>query len=116
MATAINFAGRDRFFNVYRLIPSTAGALAMSWIPSLATAATGGVSITLGLTDICTARKTSRPARSIAVAILKSRSMLAFEAETSEGLPVRYVHLPGSVRFEAVAAYFIAQSYFCELR
>ena len=30
-------------------------------IPSLATAVTGGVSITLGLTDICTASNTSRP-------------------------------------------------------
>ncbi len=57
-------------------------ALAMSWMPSLATAATGGVLITLGLTDICTASNTSRPARSIAVAILKSSTMLAFCADT----------------------------------
>ena len=41
-------------------------------IPSFATAATGGVLMTFGLTDICTASNTSRPARSIAVAILKS--------------------------------------------
>ena len=47
-------------------------ALAISWIPSFATAATGGVLMTFGLTDICTASNTSRPARSIAVAILKS--------------------------------------------
>ena len=55
----------------------------MSWMPSLATAATGGVLITLGFTDICTASKTSRPARSMAVAILKSSMMLAFCADTS---------------------------------
>ena len=57
-------------------------ALAMSWMPSLATAVTGGVSITLGLTDICTASNTSRPARSMAVAIWKGNSMRAFEADT----------------------------------
>ena len=55
----------------------------MSWIPSLATAVTGGVLMTFGFTDICTASKTSRPAKSIAVAIWKERSMFAFEAETS---------------------------------
>ena len=58
-------------------------ALAMSWMPFLATAATGGVSITLGLTLVCTASNTSRPARSMAVAFSKGRSMLAFEADTS---------------------------------
>jgi len=39
--------------------------LAMSWIPSFATAVTDGVSITFGLTDIFTASRTSRPARSM---------------------------------------------------
>ena len=58
-------------------------ALAISWIPSLATAVTGGVLITLGLTDICTASSTSRPARSIADAIWKLRGMLALLAEIS---------------------------------
>ena len=58
-------------------------ALAISWMPSLATAVTGGVSMTLGLTDICTASSTSRPARSMAEAILKSRGMLALLAEMS---------------------------------
>ena len=48
-----------------------------------ATAVTGGVSITLGLTDICTASKTSRPARSIAVAIWNGSSILAFDADTN---------------------------------
>jgi hypothetical protein len=52
-------------------------------MPSLATAVTGGVFMTFGLTDICTASKTSRPARSIAAAILKSRTMLALSAEIS---------------------------------
>ena len=58
-------------------------ALAINWIPSLATAVTGGVSMTFGLTDICTASNTSRPARSIPVAIWKDRSILAFDADTS---------------------------------
>ena len=39
-------------------------------MPSLAIAATLGVVITFGLTLACTASKTSRPARSIAVACL----------------------------------------------
>ena len=58
-------------------------ALAINWIPSLATAVTGGVSITFGFTDICTASNTSRPARSIAVAIWKGSSIFAFDADTS---------------------------------
>ena len=58
-------------------------ALAINWIPSFATAVTGGVSITFGLTDICTASNTSRPAKSIPVAIWKESSMLALEAETN---------------------------------
>ena len=58
-------------------------ALAINWIPSFATAVTGGVSITFGFTDICTASNTSRPAKSIAVAIWKGRSIFAFDAETS---------------------------------
>ena len=57
-------------------------ALVINWIPSLATAVTAGVSITFGLTDICTASNTSRPAKSIPVAIWKVSSMLAFDAET----------------------------------
>ena len=56
-------------------------ALAISWIPSFATAVTGGVLMTLGFTDICTASNTSRPARSMAAAIWKSRGMLALFAE-----------------------------------
>ena len=58
-------------------------ALAISWIPSFATAVTGGVLITFGFTDICTASSTSRPARSMAVAMLYPRSMFALLAETS---------------------------------
>jgi len=58
-------------------------AFAISWIPSLATAVTGGVSITFGFTDICTASSTSLPARSIAVATWKSRFILALSAEIS---------------------------------
>ena len=54
---------------------------AMTWMPSLATAATRGVVMTLGFTLICTASKTSRPARSIAAARSKSRGMLALRAE-----------------------------------
>jgi hypothetical protein len=58
-------------------------ATATTWIPFLATAATRGVSITLGFTLICTACRTSRPARSIAVARFHGRSMLARSAEMS---------------------------------
>ena len=58
-------------------------AFAMSWIPSLATAVTGGVLMTFGFTDICTASSTSRPARSIADAIWKLREMFALLAEIS---------------------------------
>src|SRR5690606_41083733 len=50
-------------------------------MPSFATAATGGVLITRGFTDNCTASNTSRPAKSIAVANLKSNGMLALSAE-----------------------------------
>ena len=56
-------------------------ALVISWIPSFATAVTGGVFITFGFTDICTASKTSRPARSIAAAILKSNEIFALSAD-----------------------------------
>jgi hypothetical protein len=62
-------------------------ALALSWIPSLATASmvprlfSGlGQSMTLGLTLVLTASKTSRPARSMAVARWKVRGMLALLA------------------------------------
>ena len=57
-------------------------ALAINWIPSLATAATGGVLITLGFTLICTASNTSRPARSTAVAIWNVKSIFALDADT----------------------------------
>jgi hypothetical protein len=53
----------------------------MSWMPSLATAAILGVSMTLGSTDICTASSTLRPARSIAAARLKGSGMFALSAE-----------------------------------
>ena len=58
-------------------------AIASNWMPSLATAETFGVSSTRGLTDIATATSTLRPARSIAAAREKSRSMPAFCAEIS---------------------------------
>ena len=58
-------------------------ATASSWMPSLATAETLGVSITRGLTDIATASSTLRPARSMAAAREKSRLMPAFCAEMS---------------------------------
>ena len=54
---------------------------AMSWMPSLATAAIFGVSITVGMTDICTASSTFRPARSMAAARLNGSGMLALSAE-----------------------------------
>jgi hypothetical protein len=50
---------------------------AVSWMPSLATAVIFGVVMTLGLTLICTASKTFRPARSMAAARSKSRGMPA---------------------------------------
>jgi len=54
---------------------------AISWMPSLATAAIRGVSMTLGMTDILTAASTSRPARSIAAARLNGIAMFALSAE-----------------------------------
>ena len=69
--------------NVERVVHALVSAsMAISWIPSFATAVTCGVSITLGLTDICTASNTSRPARSMAVAIWNDSSMFAFDADT----------------------------------
>jgi hypothetical protein len=56
-------------------------ATASSWMPSFAIAATFGVVITLGLTLTCTASKTSRPARSMAVAFWKVSGMPALSAE-----------------------------------
>ena len=56
-------------------------AFTTSCIPSMATAATDGVLITFGLTEICTASKTSLPAKSMAVACLKDRLIFAFSAE-----------------------------------
>ena len=52
-------------------------ALAIISIPSLATAAISGVTITLGFTENCTASKTLRPAKSIAAAFSNSKSMSA---------------------------------------
>ena len=51
-----------------RLARTVTRATAITWMPSLATAATRGVWITLGLTLTCTASSTSRPARSMAAA------------------------------------------------
>ena len=58
-------------------------AIARTWMPSLAIAEIGGVVMTLGFTDTWTASNTSRPARSMAVARAKLRSMLALSAEIS---------------------------------
>ena len=58
-------------------------ALARSSMPSFAIAATTGVSMTFGLTLICTACKTSRPARSMAQASGKSSLMFAPRAVIS---------------------------------
>ena len=55
-------------------------ATAISWMPSLAIAATLGVCTTLGFTDTCTASNTSRPARSIAAACWKGSSIAALSA------------------------------------
>ncbi len=55
-------------------------ACAMSWMPSFAIADTLGVLITLGITETCTASKTSRPAKSIAAACWNPNSMLALSA------------------------------------
>ena len=58
-------------------------ALALTSIPSFETAdnfPSTGASITFGYTLVCTADKTSRPARSIAVAISKVNSIPAFDA------------------------------------
>jgi hypothetical protein len=63
------------------LVRTVTRQTAWSWIPSLATAAMRGVSITLGITDIFTAASTSRPARSIAAARWSGRGMLALSAE-----------------------------------
>ena len=61
-------------------------ATASSWMPSFAMAATLGVVITFGLTLTCTASKTSRPARSIAVAFWNVRGMPALSAEMSASM------------------------------
>ena len=62
------------------LVRTVTRATAMSWMPSLATAAIRGVSMTLGMTDIFTASSTSRPARSMAAARLNGMAMLALSA------------------------------------
>ncbi len=64
-----------------RLARTVTRAWAMIWMPSLATAATLGVSITLGFTLTLTASSTSRPARSMAVARWKVSGMFALSAE-----------------------------------
>ena len=63
-------------------------ALARTWMPSFATAATSllplagsGQSMTFGVTLVRTASRTSRPARSMPVAVWKSRPRLALSAE-----------------------------------
>ena len=56
-------------------------AVAMTCTPFLATAAIGGVLITLGLTLICTASRTFLPARSIAAARSKGSGIPALSAE-----------------------------------
>jgi hypothetical protein len=63
------------------LVRTVTRETAISWMPSLATAAIFGVSITLGMTDIFTASSTSRPARSMAAARLKGNAILALSAE-----------------------------------
>jgi len=62
-------------------------------MPSFAMAATLGVVITLGFTLTCTASKTSRPARSIAVACLKVSGIWALSAEIS-ALTTRWTFPP----------------------
>ncbi len=62
--TLVGIHGLDRLTTVTRAFAST-------WMPFLAIAATlpsAGQSITLGVTEVCTASSTSRPARSIAAA------------------------------------------------
>ncbi len=66
--------------NCLMLARTVTRARVINCIPSFATAVTGGDSITFGLTESCTASNTSRPARSIAVAALKSNSMFALSA------------------------------------
>src|SRR5688572_5549004 len=63
------------------LVRTVTRETAISWIPSLATAAIFGVSMTFGMTDILTASSTSRPARSMAAARLNGSGMLALSAE-----------------------------------
>ena len=67
--------------NCARLARTVTRAIAINCIPSAATAATRGVLITFGLTEICTASNTSRPAKSIAVACLNVKLILALSAE-----------------------------------
>ena len=62
-------------------------ARALSWMPSCATASTVarpccglGQSITFGFTEVCTASRMSRPARSIAHAVSHGRSIFARSA------------------------------------
>ena len=65
------------------LARSVTRAMARTWMPFLAMAEIGGVSMTLGLTDTWTASNTSRPARSMAVARSNVSGMLALSAEMS---------------------------------
>ncbi|QYU66216.1 DNA-directed RNA polymerase subunit beta' [Leptolyngbya sp. 15MV] len=70
------------------LVRTVTRALALSWMPSLATASmvergpwAAGQSMTLGLTEVWTASRMSRPARSMAVAMFQGSSILAPRAE-----------------------------------
>ena len=70
------------------LVRTVARALASSWMPSLATAAmrapaSCGQSMMRGLTQVCTASSTLRPARSMPAAALNGSWMLARSAAIS---------------------------------
>ena len=74
----------------FRLARTVTRALTFNWTPFWAMPSSvsrprfrEGQSITLGLTLVCTASSTLRPARSMAAASLKSRSSLALRAAIS---------------------------------
>jgi hypothetical protein len=78
------------------LVRTVTRDMAMSWMPSLATAATRGVSMTLGMTDIFTASSTSRPARSMAAARLKGIDVGLVRRDQGVDHPARRCRRPGS--------------------
>lgn len=74
-------------------------AFALTSIPSIATPAIKGVSITFGLTLICTASSTSRPAKSI---VARAQMLTQYLLGASES-----THLPRGQRYRLLNSGFL---------